>query len=107
MFFNCRGTSMSEKDDDLTKALKLAKSRKMFFAFVPKGVGGKLIISKKRILPKEIVEARKEIGGGTPVTGKCFGPIGNMVFMVAKPAPLTMKAALKTIARRDTGLALV
>ena len=94
-------------DADLLLALKQAKSKKMFFAFVPKGSEGKLIVSRKKIPPKEIAELRKEIGGGYPVIGKCIGPIGDMVFTVAKPAPHTMKAALKNVAHRDAGLLLV
>jgi WD40 repeat protein len=53
-------------DAELTTALKQAKSKKMFFALVPKGAEGKLIVAKKKILPKEIAEAKKEIGGGLP-----------------------------------------
>jgi len=57
-------------DANLTAELKQAKSTKMFFAFVPKGADGKLLISKSNISPKQISDARKEIGGGNPVTGK-------------------------------------
>ena len=41
-------------DAELTAALKQAKSKKMFFAFVPKGTDGKLIISKAKIPAKLI-----------------------------------------------------
>jgi hypothetical protein len=94
-------------DAELLTALKLAKSKKMFFAFIPKGSEGKLIVSRKRIPPKAITDAKKEIGGGPPVTGKCIGPLDGMVFEVAKaPAP-TLGAAIKKVAKRDTGLSLV
>jgi hypothetical protein len=53
-------------DAELTTALKQAKSKKMFFTLVPKGAEGKLIVAKKKILPKEIAETKKEIGGGFP-----------------------------------------
>jgi hypothetical protein len=93
-------------DADLLAALKQAKMKKMFFAFVPKGTDGKLLISKKKIPPKVIQEAKKEIGGGMPVTGKCFGEEGTMVFLVAKPAPPALTAAVKKVARRDSGLTI-
>jgi hypothetical protein len=64
---------MTMPDADLAAALKQAKSKKMFFAFVPKGSDGKLIVSKAKVPPKLIAEAKKEIGGGTAVTGMCFG----------------------------------
>jgi hypothetical protein len=85
----------------------MAKSKKMFFVFIPKGSDGTLLVSKKKIPTKEIAEAKKAIGGGTPITGKCFGPIANMVFQVAKPAPPTLAPAIKKVAKRDTGLMVV
>src|SRR5437660_319468 len=91
-------------DAELTAALKLAKSKKMFFAFVPKGTDGKLIVSKTKIPPKLIAEAKKEIGGGAAVTGKCFGDSGTLVFQVAKAAPATLAATIKKVAKRDTGM---
>jgi hypothetical protein len=93
-------------DADLLAALKQAKLKKMFFAFVPKGTEGKLLISKKKIPPKEIAEAKKEIGGGNPVTGKCFAEEGTMVFLVAKPAAPALTAAVKKVAKRETGLTI-
>jgi hypothetical protein len=93
-------------DADLVVALKQAKSKKMFFAFIPKGSDGKLIISKTKVPPRLIAEAKKEISGGTPVTGQCFGDGGRMVFQVAKAAPAVLAAALKRVAKRDTGLTI-
>jgi peptidoglycan hydrolase-like protein with peptidoglycan-binding domain len=99
--------TMADVDADLAVALKMAKSKKMFFAFVPKGSDGKLIVSKAKIPAKVIAEAKKEIGGGNAITGKCLGPIANMVFFVAKQAPPTMEAALKKVAKRDSGLSVI
>jgi peptidoglycan hydrolase-like protein with peptidoglycan-binding domain len=100
--------TMAEVDAGLATALKAAKSKKMFFAFIPKGGGdGKLIVSKAKIPAKEIAEAKKALGGGNAVTGKCFGAIGEMVFLVAKEAPATMEAAVKKVAKRDSGLAVI
>jgi peptidoglycan hydrolase-like protein with peptidoglycan-binding domain len=93
-------------DADLTAALKQAKSKKMFFAFVPKGADGKLIVSKTKIPPKLIAETKKEIGGGTAITGKCFGDSGAMVFQVVKAASPALAAAIKKVAKRDTGLTI-
>src|SRR5207249_93746 len=75
---------MTMADVELTAALKQAKSKKMFFAFVPKGSDGKLIVSKIKIPTKRIAETKKEIGGGNAVTGKCFGDGGITVFQLAK-----------------------
>src|SRR5262245_8163525 len=93
-------------DKELLQALKMAKSKKMFFAFIPKGTDGKLMVSKKRIPDKEIAEARKKLGGSPPVKGKCFGEDGNMVFQVAKEPSPTLAAVVKKIAKRDTGLTI-
>src|SRR5262249_44326197 len=92
---------------DLTAMLRMAKSKKMFFAFVPKGMDGKLIVSKTKIPPKLIVEAKQEIGSSIVVKGKCFGPINDMVFQVAKPAPATLAAAIKKVDNRDAGMNLI
>jgi hypothetical protein len=94
-------------DAELATALKQAKSKTMFFAFVPKGADGKLIVSKTKVPPKLIAEAKKAIGGGNAVTGKCFGGDGGaMVFQVAKAAPPALAAAVKKVAKRDTGLSI-
>jgi hypothetical protein len=97
---------MTMPDADLLVALKQAKLKKMFFAFVHKGADGKLLVAKKKILPKEIAEAKKEMGGGTPVTGKCFGEGGTMVFQVAKPATSALASVVKKVAKRETGLTI-
>jgi len=95
---------MPGKDDELSQALKQAKSKKMFFAFFPKGTEGKLIVSKLKIPPKVVAATKKEIGGGAPVTGKCFAEGGTMVFQVVKAPPATTAAAVKKVVKRDTGL---
>ena len=101
------------QDAELARALMQAHGKKMFFAFIPTrdGRDGKLIASRNQIQPKEIVLARKQIGGGTPVTGMFFGPITGMVFQVQK-VPLgtlgaTLGATLKKVIKRDTGLNIV
>jgi hypothetical protein len=95
---------MTMAELDLTAAIKMAKGKKMRFAFVLKGSDGKLILSKAKIPPKQIAEARSEMGGGTLVTGKCSGPLNNLVFQVVKPPPSTLAAALKKVIKSEAGL---
>jgi hypothetical protein len=95
-----------DRDDDLAAALKMAKTREMFFAFLPRGSDGTLIVSKTKIPTKEIAEAKREMGGGTLVTGKCSGPLSELVFEVARKAPSTMAATLRKVVKRDTGLTI-
>jgi hypothetical protein len=93
-------------DVSLAAALKQAKSKKMFFAFVGKGTDGKLIVSRTKISPKEIAQAKKETGSSVAVTGKCFGESSSLVFAVAKPAAATLGAAIKKAVHRDAGLTI-
>ena len=97
---------MQEKDANLKQALKQAESHKMYFALIPRGSEGKLIVSRSRIPSEVISQVRKEIGGGTPVTGKCFGPVHKLVFRVAAEPSGTFAAAIRKIAHRDSGLAI-
>jgi peptidoglycan hydrolase-like protein with peptidoglycan-binding domain len=97
---------MTMPDAELTAALKQASSKKMFFAFILKGSDGQLLVSKAKIPPKAIAEAKKEVGG-VPITGKCFGPINDLLFQVAKQPPPSLGAALKKVIKRDTGLTIV
>jgi hypothetical protein len=93
-------------DAALAAALKLAKSKKMFFAFVPKGADGKLIVSKTKVPTKDIAGAKKESGGGTAITGTCSGALASMVFQVARAAPGSLALAIKRAAKRDAGLTI-
>jgi hypothetical protein len=97
---------MTMPDAGLVAALKQAKSKKMFFAFIPKGSDGTLIISKNKIPPRLIAEAKKEIGGSTPVVGLCFGDVKNMVFQVVKAVPPALAAVIRKVAKRETGLTI-
>src|SRR6266850_4525109 len=92
---------------ELVAALKQAKTKKMFFAFIPKGSDGKLIGSKNKIPPKELAEVKKEVGGGSPVTGKCFGPSEGMVFQVAKPGSELLAASIRKAVQRNAGFKIV
>jgi hypothetical protein len=99
---------MTMADATLAAALKQAKSKKMFFAFVGKGTDGKLIVSRTKIPQKEIAAAKKETGSSLAVTGKCFGDGSNrMVFLVVKPPAATLAAAIKKVVHRDAGVIVV
>jgi flagellar biosynthesis GTPase FlhF len=96
-----------EKDQDLANALKLCKSKEMFFAFIPKGPSdGKLIIAKKKIPAKDIAAAKKEIGGAKPITGKCSGALGEMVFETASAPPGTLAKAIAAVAKKYASVAV-
>jgi hypothetical protein len=94
-------------DSELIAALKMARGRKMFFAFLLKGADGKLIVSPSLIGADEINEAKKEFGGGSPWVGTCQGPFNEMVFNVTKAPPATMSAAIKKAVKRDAGISIV
>ncbi len=95
-------------DADLLKGLRAAKGKPQYFAFIPKGpADGKLIVSKAKVKAKDIAAAKKEIGGGNPITGKCFGSIAEMVFTTAKAAPATLKNAIKIVSKRDAGVPVI
>jgi len=93
-------------DAELIAALRMAKGRKMFFAFLLKGSDGKLIVSPSLIGADKINEAKKEFGGGSPWVGTCEGPFIKMVFKVTKAPPATMHAAIKKAVKRDAGLGI-
>jgi peptidoglycan hydrolase-like protein with peptidoglycan-binding domain len=93
-------------DAELTAAIKLAKTKKMFFAFFPKGAEGKLIVSKVKIPPKKIADTKKELGAAVVVSGKCQGEGGTLVFQTVKAAPTTMAAAVKRVVKKETGMPL-
>lgn len=98
---------MPDVDTKLQAALKQAKTKPMFFAFLGKGASdGLLLVGKVKIPPKDIAEAKKKVGGGTLITGRCVGEEGSLVFETGKPPPPTLAAQLKKIAARDAGLTL-
>jgi len=97
---------MPTLDTELVTALKAAKTRPMFFALIPKGAGGKLLVDKKKIPAAEIAQAKKQCGGSTIYQGKCHGEEdgATLVFEVAKEPPDTLAAATKKIIKEDAGL---
>jgi hypothetical protein len=98
---------MPRKDDNLRKALREAESKKMYFVFIPKGSEGKLIVAKSKIPSRDIAQLKKETAGGTPVAGKCFGPLAELTFQIGTEPPPALSAAIDRVAHRDAGLTIV
>ena len=97
----------AELDKDLVNGLKAAKSKRACFALVLKGSSdGALIVSKAKVPPAEIAEAKKKSGGSAILKGFCKYEDGKYVFETAKDAPATAAQAVKAIAKRDAGMAI-
>jgi hypothetical protein len=97
----------AELDKELVDGLKAAKSKRACFALVLKGSNdGALIVSKTKVAPTAIAEAKKQSGGSAVVKGFCQYEDGKYIFETAKEAPATAAQAVKIIAKRDAGLAL-
>jgi len=93
-------------DPALSAALKQAAGKEMHFAFISKGMDGKLLVRKTPIPPKELDALRKEMGG-TVVKGKCSGPPTNMIFMVKGKMPAAnVGTALMKHAKKEAGIAI-
>lgn len=99
---------MSKIDADLAAALKQAKTRPMYFAVVMKSPGeGTLIVSKTKVSPKAINEAKQDLGGGQIFQGRCAGEeTGGLMFTTSKEPPATLNKTLKAVISRDAGLTL-
>jgi hypothetical protein len=96
-----------ELDAELAAGLKAAKGKRMYFAVVLKGAAdGALIVSKQKVPPGAIAEAKKKSGGSAVIKGACFGEEGKHIFEVAKEPPGTLANTLKILAKRDSGLTI-
>jgi hypothetical protein len=98
--------AMPAESTDLVSALKIAKTKPMFFAVVAKGNDGKLLVDKKKVPPKDAEAAKKECGGGTIYTGRCLTENGTLVFEMAKEPPATLAALIKKIIKNEAKLTL-
>jgi len=97
----------TELDKDLLDGLHAAKTKRCYFALVLKGgTDGALLVSKTKIPPAAIAEAKKSSGGSAVVEGFVSFADGAYVFETAKDSPATAAQAVKTIAKRDAGLAI-
>lgn len=96
---------MPDVDTRLATALKQAKTAAMRFAFVAKGSGeGRLMLVKKPpVPPKEIAEAKKELGGGQVFQGRCRWENDQYVFELAKEPPGTLANTIRTIIHKEIG----
>lgn len=104
-----------EKDDsealdvellNMIKRLKMAKNdAPLRFAVVMKSPKeGALALSKKKISPDQIKEAKADAGGGRIVArGVCFNEDGKSIFEVPKEVPATLAKVVKFYVFRDTG----
>ncbi len=93
-------------DDELAKAIKLAKAGKQhFFALVVKGGDSELSLARKKVPAGTIAEMKKSAGGGAVVTGICTGENGELVFTTAK-ASATLAAILKKCIKEKAGLTI-
>jgi hypothetical protein len=96
------------KNAQLATALKQAKTR-VYFAFVAKSASqGALLVNKKKIPPKDVAQAKTELGGATVFQGRCFNEEGAMIFEVAKEPPGTLAAHLSSplrVLRKNAGVA--
>jgi hypothetical protein len=92
-------------DTELVNALKAAKTKPMFFAFVAKGTECKLLVAKAKIPAKVTAEAKKSSGGGTLFKGRCQfeSETSTMVFEVPKAPPGTLAASIKKVIKTDAG----
>ena len=92
----------AELDEELADGLKAAKSKRAYFVLVLKGGSdGALIVSKTKVAPTAIAEAKKKSGGSAVVKGFCKYEDGKYVFETAKIPPATAAQVVKTIAKRD------
>jgi hypothetical protein len=92
---------------NVKKALKRGPAQPMFFAFFMKGgAGGKLIVNKAKVQPKQIEAAKKETGGSAVLKGVCFGEGGTLVFEMARPVAANVVAATKNLLKANAGLTL-
>jgi hypothetical protein len=96
---------MPHDDDKLKSRLKAARGATSDaphrFALVLRGEKGILLVDKKKISAKDINDARKELGGATVVSGRCFSDDGEgaLVFESNKPWASAASAMVKRLAK--------
>jgi hypothetical protein len=94
-------------DSELAANVKVAKTKRMHFAFVAKGSSdGALVLAKSKVPPALITDAKKKSGGTQVFKGACFGEEGKLVFELAKDPPATLAAALKKVIQRDAAITM-
>jgi len=94
-------------DTKLAEALKLAKTKPMFFAFILKSPEGQIVVSKTKIPMKDVLQMKKDMGGGTPIMGTCSGPLDDMIFTTGQGVAGVVPNVIPKVVKRDTGLRIV
>lgn len=92
----------------LKGARKATQEKPHFFAMVVKSPSaGQLIVSRKKIPPKQIAEAKKDVGGATVVKGVCYaGENGHTQFETAKGPVPAWETLARRLARDRAGLSI-
>ncbi len=92
-------------DKELYAALKHAKTAPMFAAVVAMGsTDGKLLMSKMKIKPGDVSEAKKAAGGGTVYRAATHVDSGVYIFELTKEPPATLAQLIKKLAKTQAGL---
>ena len=94
-------------DEELKTAVKNAKGKRSYFAFIQKSAtDGTLLVGKSKIPDKDITTAKKKNGGSTTLKGACFGEGERFVFEMSKDPtdPDKLQDALNKVIKRDTGI---
>ena len=77
----------------------------MYAAVVAKGsTDGKLLMSKAKVKPSEISDAKKAVGGGTVLRAATLFENGVYVFELNKEPPATLAQLIKKLAKEQAGL---
>jgi hypothetical protein len=98
---------MTVANEELAKGLMTVKKRPMFFAFLPKGPKSALLLSKKKVTPKQIKELKEEAGGtGRVIRGRAVPEDGGIAFETSEEQKngdalaVLLKKAAKTKANK-------
>lgn len=93
------------EDKELKIGLRRARTQEMFFALVFKGATeGKLLISKMKVKPAIVTEAKKDMGGGRVLRGKVSYANGDHHFVTKQDPPATMAKLIKKLAKEQAGI---
>jgi hypothetical protein len=97
---------MAVIDEDLAKSLVMVKTRPMFFAFIPKGPKSALLLSKKKVTPKQVKQLKAEVGSaGKVIRGRCLAEDGGLAFETGEEQknPDAFALLLKKTAKAKAG----
>ena len=96
-------------NEELKAAVKAAKGKRSYFAFIQKSASdGTLLVGKSKIPEKDITAAKKKNGGSTTLKGACFGEGEKFVFEMGKEPQdkEKLEEALNKVAKRDAGMSI-